>query len=126
MTPPLLDLIERTQANDAHIQLQHKLPAELIQAGWELFHQQQPPGLRYHAIQYTHRLVTEEHITLDDCLAEIYAYCYLLELLPVPALLRIEAQFPATPMLPSSFKHLIRKLERISHHATDLAHRSTG
>jgi hypothetical protein len=119
MTLPLLDLIERVQAHHVHIQLQDKLPAELRQAGWELWR----VGRHYKALQFAHRIVTEEHLTLDDCLAMrqssalplsaiVYAYCYLLELLPVSALHRIEAQFPAAPMLPDSFKHLLRKLER--------------
>ena len=112
MIPPLLDLIARSQADQQHRQLQDQLPAELQQAGWEVFHERQPAGLRYHAIQFAHRIVTEESLTLDDCLAEVYAYCYLLELLPVPALLRIEAQFPAAPMLPAHFKQLLHKLER--------------
>ena len=108
MIPPLLDLIERSQADQQHRQLQDHLPAELQQAGWEVFR----VGRRYHAIQFAHRIVTEEFLTLDDCLSEVYAYCYLLELLPIPALLRIEAQFPAAPMLPAHFKQLLRKLER--------------
>jgi hypothetical protein len=108
MSLPLLDLIERSQANKQHLLLQDKLPAELRQAGWELWR----VGLHYKALQFAHRIVTEAFPILDDCLAEVYAYCYLLELLPVEALLRIEAQFPATPFLPAHYKHLIRKLER--------------
>lgn len=108
MTLPLLDLIERVHANQAHIQLQERLPAELKRAGWELFRM----GYRYYAIQFDHHVVTEEYLSLDDCLSEIYDFCYLLELLPVKSLLLIESSFPAAPMLPYRFKSLIAKLEK--------------
>lgn len=108
MTLPLLDLIERVHINEAHIQLQDRLPAEIKRAGWELFR----VGWRYHAIQFDHHIVTEEHLTLDDCLTEIYEFCYLLELIPVASLLLYESSFPAAPMLPYRFKSHIAKLEK--------------
>lgn len=108
MTLPLLDLIERVHRNEEHIRLQDRLPAEIKRAGWELFKM----GLRYYAIQFDEQIVTEEYLSLDDCLTEIYDYCYLLGLLPVQSLRLIESSFPAAPMLPARYRGLITKLEK--------------